>query len=78
MSISCFRNERGCDIYSSSWHWQTQAAPTLAPTHQDILNPWIPIPVNIGFFKLTKATTPHSIVTSETAAPFANPSNSNM
>jgi hypothetical protein len=78
MSITCFRNEPGCDIYSSSCPWQAQAAATVAPTHQDILNPWIPIPVNIGFFELTKATTPRSIVMSEMAAPFANPSNSNI
>jgi len=69
------RNESVCAAYSSCWPWQAQAAATVAPTHQDTLNPWIPIPVNIGFFRLTKATTPHSIVMSETAAPFANPSN---
>ena len=78
MSITGFRNEPGCDIYSSSWPWQAQAAATVAPTHQATLNPWIPIPVNIGFFRLTKATTTHSIVMSETAAPFANPSISNI
>jgi hypothetical protein len=69
------RNESVCDVYSSCWPSQAQDAATVAPTHQDTLNPWIPIPENIGFFKLTKATTPHSIVMSETAAPFANPSN---
>ena len=78
MPITCFRNESGCDICSSCWPWQAQAAATVAPTHQDTLNPWIPIPVNIGFFELTKATTPRSIVMSETSAPFANPSNNNM
>jgi hypothetical protein len=72
------RNESVCDVYSSCWPWQAQAAATVAPTHQDTLNPWIPILVNTGFFELTKATTPRSIVMSETAAPFANPSNNNM
>jgi hypothetical protein len=76
--VTCFKNESACDIYSSCWPWQAQDAATIAPTHQDTLNLWIPIPANIGFFKPTKATTPHSIVTSETAAPFANPSNSNI
>ena len=69
-------SESVCGICSSCWPWQAQAAATVAPTHQDILNLWIPIPVSIGFFKLTKATTLHSIVMSETAAPFANPYNS--
>jgi len=42
------RNESVCAVYSSCWPWQAQAAATVAPTHQDTLNPWIPIPVNTG------------------------------
>jgi hypothetical protein len=62
----------------SCWPWQAQAAATVAPTHQDTLNPWIPILVNTGFSKRTKATMSHFIVALPTAAPFANPYNNNM
>jgi hypothetical protein len=60
----------------SCWPWQAQAAATVAPTHQDTLNPWIPILVNTGFSKRMKATMSHFIVALPTAAPFANPYNS--
>jgi hypothetical protein len=72
------RNESVCDVYSSCWPWQAQAAATVAPTHQDTLNPWIQILVNTGFSKRTKATMSHFIVALPTAAPFANPYNNNM
>jgi len=71
------RNESVCDVYSSCWPWQAQAAATVASTHQDTLNPWIQILVNTGFSKRTKATMSHFIVALPTAAPFANPYNNN-
>ena len=73
------RNESVCDVYSSCWPSQAQDAATVLPTHQDTLNPWIPILVNTGFSKRTKATMSHFIVAlAQGAAPFANPSNNNM
>jgi hypothetical protein len=78
MLVTCVRNESGCDIYSSSWLWQAQDAVTATSTSPHTLNRRIPILVNTGFSKRTKATMSHFIVALPTAAPFANPSNSNM